>query len=91
MPGLEKALLKTVQSKSTMRGSRKFCQRGSNFDKFCFVMFLFVFVCFVFVVFLGGGGAGRGGRDDPSKYHYKRAIIGPPAKRHLNGFSLACR
>ena len=26
-----------------------------------------------------------------SKYHYKRAIIGPPAKRHLNGVSLACR
>ena len=25
-----------------------------------------------------------------SKYHYKRAIIGPPAKRHLNGVSLAC-
>ena len=31
-----------------MRGSRKVCQRGSNFDNF----------------FL----------DDPSKYHYKRAI-----------------
>ena len=30
----------------------------------------------------------RGGR---SKYHYKRAIIGPPAKRHLNDVSLACR
>ena len=25
-----------------------------------------------------------------SKYHYKRAIIGLPAKRHLNGASLAC-
>ena len=24
------------------------------------------------------------------KYHYKRATIGPPAKRHLNGVSLAC-
>ena len=24
------------------------------------------------------------------KYCYKRAIIGPPAKRHLNGVSLAC-
>ena len=23
------------------------------------------------------------------KYHYKRAIIGPPAKRHLNRVSLA--
>ena len=26
-----------------------------------------------------------------SKYHYKRAIIGPPAKCHLNDISLACR
>ena len=26
-----------------------------------------------------------------SKYHYKWAIIGPPAKRHLNGVSLAGR
>ena len=26
-----------------------------------------------------------------SKYHEKRAIIGPPAKRHLNGVSLACQ
>ena len=26
-----------------------------------------------------------------SKYHSKSAIIGPPAKRHLNGVSLACR
>ena len=25
------------------------------------------------------------------QYHYKRAINGPPAKRHLNGVSLACR
>ena len=23
--------------------------------------------------------------------HYKRAIIGPPVKRHINGVSLACR
>ena len=30
---------------------------------------------------------GEGG----SKYHYKRTIIGPPVKRHLNGVSLACR
>ena len=34
----------------------------------------------------GGGGGGR-----IQKYHYKRAIIGPPAKRHLNGVSLACQ
>ena len=26
-----------------------------------------------------------------SKYHYKRAIIGPPAKPHFNGVSLACQ
>ena len=53
-----------------MRGSRKFCQRGSNFDD-------------VFLV--------DEEREDP-KYHYKRAtIIDPPAKRHLNGVSLACR
>ena len=26
-----------------------------------------------------------------SKYHLKWAIIGPPAERHLNGISLACR
>ena len=47
-----------------MRGSRKFGQRGSNFDNFfrCF---------FLFLVDEGG-----------SKNHYKRAIIGPPAKRH---------
>ena len=38
-----------------MRGSRKFCQRGSKFDNAFFV------------------------------------IIGPPAKRHLNGVSLAGR
>ena len=31
---------------------------------------------------------GEGG----SFYHYRRAIIGPPVKRHLNdGVSLACR
>ena len=24
-----------------------------------------------------------------SEYHYERAIIGPPPKRHLNGVSLA--
>ena len=29
--------------------------------------------------------------EEGSKYHYKRAMIGPPAKRHLNGVSLACR
>ena len=36
---------------------------------------------FVFFSLWGEGG---------SKYHYKRAIIGLPAKHHLNGISLAC-
>ena len=31
------------------------------------------------------------GGEEGSKYHYKRDIIGPPAKRHLNGVSHACR
>ena len=31
------------------------------------------------------------GEERGSKYHYKRAIISQPAKRHLNGISLACR
>ena len=57
-----------------MRGSRKFCQRGSNFDGFFFVFFLFFF---------------DEARKDPN-FHYKRAIIGPPA-RHLNSVLLACR
>ena len=29
--------------------------------------------------------------EELSKYHYKRALFGLPAKRHLNGVSLACR
>ena len=52
-----------------MRGSRKFCQRGSNADN-------------VFFSMMG---------EELSRYHYKRALFGPPAKRHLNGVSLACR
>ena len=51
-------------------------QRGSNFDN---VFYLF-FVCF----FLVWG-------EEGFKYHYKRAIKGQPAKRHLNGVSLAGR
>ena len=51
-----------------MRGSRKFCQSGSNFDN--------VFFCFVLV---------------DEERENKRAIIGPPAKRILNGDSLAGR
>ena len=49
---------------TVMRGSGKFCQKGSNFDNIVLLM--------------------RGG-------HFKRAIIGPPVKRHLNGVLLACR
>ena len=49
-----------------MRGSRKFYQRGSNFNNVFFLV----------------DKEGEGG----SKYHYKRAIIGPPAKRHLMAF-----
>ena len=51
-----------------MRGSRRFRQRGSNYDIFFLV-------------------------DERIKIpqYYKRANIGPPAKRHLNGVSLACR
>ena len=30
-------------------------------------------------------------REGESKYHTKLATIVPPAKRHLNGVSLACR
>ena len=59
--------------------SEGFC----SFDVFFFVCFFVcvcacacVRVCVCFFSCLGEGG---------SKYHYKRAIIGPPAKRHLNG------
>ena len=41
---------------------------------------LTTFFLFSFLVNKGG-----------SKYNYKRAIIGPPAKRRLNGVSLTCR
>ena len=45
-------------------------------DPCCFFLFFFCFF---------GGGVGRGeGREDPNKYHYKRAIVDPPAKCHLN-------
>ena len=66
-----------VYTNLELRGARKFCQRGSNFDVVC---------CF-FVRFLGLIGVGGGG----SKYYYKRAIIGPPVQHHLNGLLLACR
>ena len=44
-----------------MRGSRKLCQRGSNFIVFFFLFFFYLF------------DEGEGG----PKYHYKQAIIGP--------------
>ena len=50
------------------------CQRGSNFD------------IFLFVIFLDDEGC------EDQKYHKfttKKAIIGPPAKCHLNGVLLA--
>ena len=51
-----------------MRGSRKFCQRGSNSGK----VFLLFFLMMGELIGVG-------------------AIIGPPAKRYLNGVSLAGR
>ena len=60
-----------------MHVSRKFCQRGSKFE---------FFFCFVFSVDEGIEDPARG-----SKYHYKWAIIGSPAKRHLNGVLLVGR
>ena len=45
--------------------------------------------CF-FVRFFFWGGGGWGGWSG-KRYHFKRAIIGPPAKCHLNGVSLACQ
>ena len=56
-----------------MPRSRKFCQKGSNFELF----------------FLRGERIFFEGREDPNKCRYKGAIIDPPAKRHLNGVLLA--
>ena len=67
-----------------MRRSRMFWQRGSNFEDGFFLRFFFFFVLFLSVVSVDEG------RTDP-KYHYKRAVIDPPAKRHLNGVLLAFR
>ena len=43
----------------------------------------FFYFCFIFIYFF------LEGREDPNKYHYKRAIIDPPAKHHFNGVLLA--
>ena len=64
-------------STTHMRGSRKFCQEGPT------LMFFF----FGFFGFFWGGGLVDEGREDLNK----RAIICPPAKRHLNGVLLACQ
>ena len=53
--------------------------RGDLTSFFCLLFF------FCFVLFFSGWGEGG------FKYHYKRAIIGPPAQRHLNDVLLACR
>ena len=55
-----------------MRGSRNFCQSGSNFDNVFFLFFLF-----------------DEERKDPNTTISRP--FGPPAKRHLNGISLAGR
>ena len=59
------------------------CAESESFanDKCCCCLFVFLVgdVC-IFDLFLVEK---RG-----VKYHYERAIIGPPTKRHLNGVSL---
>ena len=57
-----------MEQVNSLRGSRKFCHRGSNFDRVFF--------------FFGGGGGGGGvvdeGREDPST-----TISGPSLARLL--------
>ena len=77
-------LTRTESTPTPVRGSRKFFQRGSSFENVFNVVFL---LFFLFCFFLGGGVM----RGERIQYHYKWAIIGPPAKRHLNGISLVCR
>ena len=66
---------------ASITSRRHHTRGGPNFDNVFFFFFFFSF-CFVFLV--------DEFREDP-KYHYKRANISPPAKRHLNGVSLVCR
>ena len=62
--------------------AKMYCMRGSrNFFQRGFNFYIF-FLLSLFLLLLG---------ERRSKYHYKRAIISPPAKRHLNGVSLAGR
>ena len=77
-----------TEQTALMRGSRKFCERGFNIDNG------FLFACCLFFQLMREGG---------SKYHSKRVISvpqakrhlrpssSPPAKRHLNGVSLVGR
>ena len=53
------------------------CAHGSNSKPYLYALCMCVFYM-------------RGSRKF-CQYHYKLAIIGPSAKRHLNGVSLACR
>ena len=55
-----------------MRRSRKFCQRGSNFDN----------VFFFFFFFFGGGGVDKG-REDPNT----TIINGPSSARQRNAIN----
>ena len=60
------------------------CADPESFVRGCPFLTMVFFLPFFLLFFLEG-------RDDPNKYHYKRALIGLPAKRHLNGVSLACQ
>ena len=59
-----------------MRGSRKNVRGGPTFFSTLAIFLIF------FKLMRGERG---------TKYHYKWAFIDPPAKRLLNGVSLACR
>ena len=79
-----------------MRGSRKFCQRGSNYDGVflfacclffccCCCCFFCLFVCFFFFFFFGGGGrVVNEGREDPNT-----TISGPISARQRNAIYMA--
>ena len=67
--GMMAICVKTVSE--NIRGSRKFFSEGVRL----FYVFFFFFFFFFLLLFLG--------RERGSKYHYKRAIIGPPAERLL--------
>ena len=60
------------------------CADQEHFVRGAVQLRLFLFLLFL-VLKVGVGGGGK-----ESKYHYKQAVISPPAKRHLNGILLAC-